>query len=107
MSDKDDGGPAFPLPISVGPSGDVYHAAAWASGGMSLRDYFAAHAPQHRVEFDTIDQMLDFLGTKNVTPGGMVGNAIDAAKVQAKLAYIYADAMLAARAPAAHNVGEA
>lgn len=93
MSEKPNGGTAFPtMPIYSGDDEVVK-----ASGGMSLRDYFAAHAPQHRVEFDGPDQLLEFLGTKNVSPGGLEGKARDAARVQAKLAYIYADAMIKER----------
>lgn len=43
MSERNDGGPAFPLPVAVGPNNDVYCAADVSGGlGMSLRDYFAA-----------------------------------------------------------------
>ena len=40
--------PAFPTSVAVGPSGDVYdsHEIDHGSGGMSLRDYFAAKAMQ-------------------------------------------------------------
>jgi hypothetical protein len=40
MSAHDDGGPAFPF---VSHGGASEH--QWCSGGMSLRDYFIAHAP--------------------------------------------------------------
>jgi len=40
MSKINDGGPAFPEAIAVGPSGDVYP----GMGGMSLRDWFAGQA---------------------------------------------------------------
>jgi hypothetical protein len=36
----DNGGPAFPVADTVYPSGQVQH----GFNGMSLRDYFAAHA---------------------------------------------------------------
>lgn len=39
MSKINDGGPAFPDSVAVGPAGDVY-----GSTGMTLRDYFAAKA---------------------------------------------------------------
>lgn len=35
---RNDGGPAFPDPVAVGPSGYVYPS---NSAGMSLRDWFA------------------------------------------------------------------
>ncbi len=37
------GGAAFPLPVAVGPSGDLYDASE-ADPGMSLRDWFAGQA---------------------------------------------------------------
>lgn len=40
MSKINDGGPAFPEAIAVGPAGDVYP----GMGGMSLRDWFAGQA---------------------------------------------------------------
>ena len=42
----DNSGPAFPVPLAVSPSGDVYSAdqLAIGSGGMSLRDWFAGQA---------------------------------------------------------------
>lgn len=40
MTGEQDGGPAFPESIAIGPAGDVYP----GMGGMSLRDYFAAQA---------------------------------------------------------------
>jgi hypothetical protein len=40
----DDGGPAFPIPLTIdGP--DLADHAARGVAGMTLRDYFAAHAP--------------------------------------------------------------
>jgi hypothetical protein len=38
-----DGGPAFPASISVGSRGDFYTSCETQSG-MTMRDYFAAHA---------------------------------------------------------------
>jgi hypothetical protein len=38
MAEREDGGSAFAA-IGVSPAGDIYH-----QEGMSLRDYFAAHA---------------------------------------------------------------
>lgn len=43
---KNDGGPAFPVPIAGCTDGGVYNTleqSAGALGGMSIRDYFAAH----------------------------------------------------------------
>lgn len=45
MSAAKDGGPAFPSPIAVGPSGDLYFAVAHqGADGMSLRAWFAGQA---------------------------------------------------------------
>jgi hypothetical protein len=40
MAKIDDGGPAFPEIVAVGPSGDIYP----GIGGMSTRDWFAGQA---------------------------------------------------------------
>lgn len=40
--DKDDGGPAFPVQPAWDDDGEII---MYASDGMSLRDYLAAHAP--------------------------------------------------------------
>lgn len=40
MTKIDDGGPAFPEPVSIGPAGDVYPAIS----GMSKRDWLAGQA---------------------------------------------------------------
>lgn len=45
MSAHDDGGPAFPSAPTVGPSGDLYRPADIGCPGLSIRDYFIAHAP--------------------------------------------------------------
>lgn len=42
MSGREDGGQAFPQPVTVGPNDDMYP----AYPGMTLRDYFAAHVDQ-------------------------------------------------------------
>jgi hypothetical protein len=45
MPTEKDGGPAFPLAVSVSGAGDVYSSADVAGGmGMSLRDWFAGQA---------------------------------------------------------------
>jgi hypothetical protein len=43
MANTKDGGPAFPRPFSDN-GGDTYERMENAQEGMSLRDYFAAHA---------------------------------------------------------------
>lgn len=43
---RDDGGPAFPQPLHTNMKGDMdWPSNGWGVGGMSLRDWFAAHAP--------------------------------------------------------------
>lgn len=46
---KNNGGPAFPVPVAATPDGNVYHSMEIGGrtlGGMTLRDYFAANALQ-------------------------------------------------------------
>lgn len=76
MSARDDGGPAFPLPDKE-PNGNGDVIPQWTQPGMTLRDYFAAHAPEL-----PIPPQIDL-------------KAYAAAK--AKWCYWYADAMLAER----------
>jgi len=73
MSDKDDGGPAFP--VSMDRYGD-------RNEGMALRDYFAA---QVLVGFGTWTPGVDSLATYS------------SLECRAKLAYEQADAMLEVR----------
>lgn len=77
MSKSNDGGPAFPGSISIDSLDGLNH----GPPGMSLRDYFAAHA--------TGDDISAYL---MVEVGSKV---ISLPREQAK--YAYADAMLAAR----------
>ena len=44
MSDKNTGGPAFPVNRPVAPEGTPYAESMVISDGMTLRDYFAAKA---------------------------------------------------------------
>lgn len=44
MSDKDNGGSAFPIIDGLSSDRDNGYT-TYGDGGMSLRDYFAAHAP--------------------------------------------------------------
>jgi hypothetical protein len=76
MSDRDDGGPAFPTVEFEGHGEDRYKVYL---GGMTMRDYFAAKA---------LPWCLEELG----------GNAEDQPPHYAQAAYQIADAMLAERA---------
>jgi hypothetical protein len=78
MSAQDNGGPAFPDSVAVGPAGDLY-----GSTGMTLRDYFAAKAMQAMI---TKSSGQDSTGGKAGVP------------LIAGYAYEFADAMLAERA---------
>lgn len=85
MSDKNDGGPAFPRPFST--NRDVFEndecAGAFEQDGMSLRDWFAGKA---------LGALIQKLGE--------AGDAAGLAAALAEDAYKLADAMLAARAKA-------
>lgn len=74
MSERNDGGPAFPFPSLHGPR---------APTGMTLRDYFAAKAmPMLAAQFYSTGQRL--------ADGSFP-------QLCAKVAYEFADAMLKAR----------
>lgn len=75
MSKIENGGPAFPEAVAVGPSGDVFP----GMGGMSLRDWFAGQIA---------GGMAAFSGTAGLSygPGEIAGRA-----------YQIADAMVSAR----------
>jgi hypothetical protein len=77
-----DGGPAFPSAGILTPDGIAYE-------GMSLRDHFAAAALQGFLasESGNIERLAELTG--------YIGSS--AARISAQTAYIYADAMLAAR----------
>jgi hypothetical protein len=74
MSTSNDGGPAFPLPGTMGQP---------VNEGMSLRDYFAGQAMQ-----------AELTGWNHPNSGG---NPVDYAGPICERAYQLADAMLAAR----------
>lgn len=89
MSARNDGGPAFPLHSEIRPSLDK----EWC--GMSLRDYFAAHAPSEAVaawRFGPTCLQVDTAhdGTKYEYTGPK-------AYTHEEARYRYADAMLRAR----------
>ena len=70
-----DGGPAFPIRVAQ-PFGDGY----LAVGGMTLRDYFAAHATDADIK-----DMMNILFENNIPADGRSAR------------FAHADAMLAAR----------
>lgn len=79
MTTNNDGGPVFPVQeIFDERSGDILQ---YASEGMSLRDYFAAHAMNGLI----------------ASPRGPADGSAPTNTFYAKMAYVVADAMLKAR----------
>lgn len=78
----EDGGPAFPTE-SEGQTGNT----TWRHEGMTLRDYFAAHAP---VGFDETRFVARMAGETGITGELLLATLVE-------LRYAYADAMLKAR----------
>lgn len=89
MSEKNDGGPAFPSQPQLWNVDDNGNVSPVGFYGMSLRDYFAAAA------------LPLVFGTNPNLPGDKAGSAWpdaeELAERQAKYAYLVADAMLTAR----------
>ncbi|MDO8706723.1 MAG: hypothetical protein Q7J84_17475 [Sulfuricaulis sp.] len=84
---KPDGGPAFPTPMQIGANAEgTWFSMQPVSGGMTMRDYFAAVALQGIVS------KLPF-----TRPIETRLQAIEANAEAARGAYCYADAMLAER----------
>ena len=82
------GGPAFPTTQANG--------ANYGAAGMTLRDYFAAHAPKEVRDLDgwKVSDCAEALGL----PEGVAYNWLKHyIPLIAKLSYEYADAMLKAR----------
>lgn len=81
MTERNDGGPAFPLAVAVSPSDDLQCSADVSGGiGMSLRDYFASASITGVLRRD-----------------GAFGRT-HKCDIVARMAYEMADAMLAQRA---------
>lgn len=89
MSQRDDGGSAFPE-ITTEREYHYEHDRHWENthsyGGMSLRDYFAAKAMQALISTPS------YFGHFDKMPGGY-----DETERAAKMAYDFADSMLKAR----------
>jgi hypothetical protein len=79
MSQIDDGGPAFPVPDTYHPNGQVQY----GSNGMSLRDWFAGQASNN-----------DILGHKSIIEQS---NGFTLTPTVEECKYAYADAMIKAR----------
>lgn len=100
MAKIEDGGPAFPTmrqPETRHPiSGDILQEAGLVREGMSLRDWFAGHAPP--VPNDYISGTCPDIGSYRDRQPGDFARDFDAwdMRRRAVWSYAYADAMLAA-----------
>ena len=83
MTNKHDGGPAFPIPNATDMDGYVY---APEASGMSLRDYAAIHAD---IPWKLVTDIAD--REEYRLPAG------ELLQIAAEMRYAYADAMLAER----------
>jgi hypothetical protein len=98
MAEINDGGPAFP----------VQDAASWQAHGMSMRDYFAAHASDADIDFfvpktigATIETLIELGRIKRPGVGVDYTRAYTPSQVRDLrqwARYQHADAMLKARA---------
>jgi hypothetical protein len=85
---KNDGGPAFPA-----------HPEHYDndSTGMTLRDYFATNGDMSKIEFNDMPSLFEFLG-EDMPLNIDTKSALEAAaRCNAKLRYMFADAMLVER----------
>jgi hypothetical protein len=94
MSKRDDSGPAFPMLGHV-VNGEWEPHSQFT--GMSLRDYFAAHCPS---DIAVIQVKVDrgyLMGRPFPEEGALEDKLAWNFEFEARLRYIYADAMLKAR----------
>ena len=100
MSDINDGGPAFPVPHLVTVHGEVVNHGA--TGGMSLRDYFAASVEVPEDMMGWIAEALMGEQPPRWTSGNDFEQSMSCAKwwatARARYRLMEADAMLAERA---------
>ena len=98
-----DGGPAFPCPHewvpgheALGPN-NAFNTRDWETPvkGMSLRDWFATHAPEPSKEAVEVQMQSDH--HRNPHGDSYKPKRRSTALIVAQLKYEYADAMLAAR----------
>lgn len=101
MTTKHTGGPAFPMVVTeYNPDSESMEATS--PGGMTLRDYFIAHAPASEIETIipvAIGDMLDFIGIRYGPQAALstYRRAVHYPMALAKARLIWADAMLKAR----------
>jgi hypothetical protein len=99
-----DGGPAFPVP-SVSWQQNGQTCTAFGTEGMTLRDYFAAHAPQMPSWFEMRRQTWytrEVVPASQLGPGYVKHENVEHLETDEELWFrwrlYYADAMLAERA---------
>ncbi len=94
MSAKNNGGPAFPFQANDASNVKMQ------TNGMTLRDYFAIHADVSKFEFGRLEDAARLLGMSVPDQIDMAALMEFGLKAQAKLRYMVADAMIAARGDA-------
>lgn len=65
--------------------------------GMTLRDYFATNGDMSKIEFNDMPSLFEFLGEEMPSSLDTKAALEAAARCNAKLRYMFADAMLAER----------
>jgi hypothetical protein len=89
MSEVNDGGPAFAA-LAATAMGDVHH-----QPGMSLRDYFAIHAPEPSSEAVNLQYNSDRMRNPHNDPHKpRIRSDLE---IRAAIRYEYADALLKSR----------
>lgn len=99
-----DGGPAFPQPLSFSPNGEAVTAGMYfpEGPGMTLRDYFASKAPPPPKSFERASwSEMKIVPAPEMGPGyvkeaWVTSHETDADYI-ARWNFTYADAMLRAR----------
>lgn len=93
MTRAENGGPAFPGAIAIGPAGDVYP----GFPGMTLRDWFAGHFDSTDFTFNNLECAAKFAGLPVPQSGDDEALLELGIAVKARLHFMFADAMLAER----------
>lgn len=91
MSERDDGGPAFPSVMDSYGTGQT----EFATRGMTLRDYFAIHAPSPEPWWLELNRQRD--RSRNPHNDSYKPPIRSEMELNTSWRYEYADAMLAAR----------
>lgn len=90
---KDNGGPAFPNPALA----DENFCAPYDMSGMTLRDYAAIHADMSGFDFGSLETAAKFMGEDMPNLENTEAVFGLAMRARAKLRYMDADAIIAAR----------